>query len=103
MRSFLVSYSDAANEDLRRAYRYIYTASTSSKTAQRYLNRVRRRCDNIGMAPYLGKDRSDLQPGIRSIPFEASAEIFYFVDSEAVRIARVFFNGQDYERALGGR
>ena len=50
----------------------------------------------IGDAPHGGRSRDDLAPGLRTVPFEASAVIAYRVGA-AVEIANVFYGGRDYE------
>lgn len=55
------------------------------------------RCDRIGDAPHGGRPRDDLEPGLRSGPFEPSAVIADRVDSDRVRITHGFYGGRDLE------
>lgn len=102
MRSLPIIFTKEASVDLRNEFIYIFSASTSSVTARRYISRIRQRCESIGHAPNGGRDRSDFRPAMRSVPFEASAEIFYVVEAKRVRIARIFFHGQNYETIMRG-
>jgi toxin ParE1/3/4 len=44
-----------------------------------------------------GVARDDLQPGLRTIPFEHSAVIAYVVGDDQVSVTNVFYGGRDYE------
>ena len=44
--------------------------------------------------------RDDIRPGLRVIGFERRATIVFQVTENEVVIVRIFYGGQDYERAL---
>jgi toxin ParE1/3/4 len=46
--------------------------------------------------------RDDIRPGLRTIGFERRATIAFQVKRAEVVIVRIFYGGQDYERALRG-
>ena len=47
--------------------------------------------------PRGGRPRDDLEPGLRTVPFERSAVIAYRVESDSVLILNVFYGRRDYE------
>jgi toxin ParE1/3/4 len=49
-----------------------------------------------------GIARDDLQPGLRTVPFEHSAVIAYVVEDDRVAITNVFYGGRDYEALYRG-
>ena len=66
-------------------------------TAERFVRRIKARCDKIGILPLGGRPRDDLAPGLRTVPFERRAIIVYKVEPSCVRIVNVFYGGRDYE------
>lgn len=54
------------------------------------------RCRKIGDAPNGGRPRDDLEPGLRTVPFERTAIVAYRV-TDNVEITNVFYGGRDYE------
>src|ERR1700722_5136972 len=97
MRRLKVRFRPAAYADLENTYRYVFRASGSQITAQRFVTRIKNRCLRIGNVPYGGRARDDLEPGLRMVPFEHSAVIAYKVEDRTVRITNVFYGGRDYE------
>jgi toxin ParE1/3/4 len=63
----------------------------------RYVGRIRESCKRIGDAPWAGKPRDDLWPGLRTSSFERRATIAYVIEQDRVRIARTFWGGRDVE------
>lgn len=45
--------------------------------ARDFVERIKVRCSRIGNAPLGGISRDDLEPGLRTVPFEKSAVIAY--------------------------
>jgi toxin ParE1/3/4 len=66
------------------------------------VRRIREHCQRIGIVPLGGIARDDLQPGLRTVPFEHSAVIAYVVESEQVVVTNVFYGGRDYEALYRG-
>jgi len=60
------------------------------------------RCQRIGNAPMGGIARDDLQPGLRTVPFEHSAVIAYVVEDDQVSVTNVFYGGRDYDALYRG-
>jgi toxin ParE1/3/4 len=65
------------------------------------VERIRTRCEKIGNAPHGGRQRDDLAPGLRLVPFEHSAVIAYVVEDAQVRVTNIFYGGRDYEALFG--
>lgn len=96
MRRVKVTYRPEAIADLRQIYIDIADISQSHVTANRFVSRIMARCRRIGDAPNGGRPRNDLEPGLRTVPFESSAVIAYHV-TETVEVVNVFNGGRDYE------
>ena len=91
-----IIYRQEAIDDLQRIFDVIAESSGSDLVAQRFIDRIMRRCSNIGDVPYGGWPRDDLKQGLRTVPFEGTALIAYLV-SDLVEITNVFYGGRDYE------
>jgi toxin ParE1/3/4 len=94
-----VRRSEQAYSDLEAIYSYIVETSGLELTADAFASRIDARCDRIGEYPFSGRDRSDIRPGLRSIPFE-SVIILYLVRDDYVLITNIFHASQDYEALL---
>jgi toxin ParE1/3/4 len=93
---------EEAIADLADIYNYIARASGSHVTAIGFVRRIKVRCLRIGMVPMGGIARDDLQPGLRTVPFEHSAVIAYVVEDDKVAVTNVFYGGRDYEALYPG-
>ena len=100
MRRLPVVYADSAITDLWNLTEYIAIAAGSYLVATRFVDRIEARIKKIENAPLGGRDRSDLKPGLRTIPFERSAVVAYFVESDAIIVTNIFYGGQDFEAIL---
>ena len=96
MRRLEVSFRPHAVSDLEDIFRAVIWVSQNRITAERFVARILARCRRIGDAPYGGRPREDLQPGLRTVPFEKTAVIAYLV-FDHVEIVNVFYGGRDYE------
>ena len=102
MRRLRVRFRPQALADLENLYRYLLRAGATRLTAQGFVRRIRNRCLRIGNVPLGGRARDDLEPGLRTVPFEHSAVIAYKVEEGVVRIANIFYGGRDYEALFWG-
>jgi toxin ParE1/3/4 len=102
MQQFPVVLREEAISDIEEIYRFIAERSGHPRTAWRFVERIRARCEKIGNAPHGGRQRDDLAPGLRLVPFEHSAVIAYVVENAQVRITNIFYGGRDYEALFGG-
>ncbi|AVA20795.1 MULTISPECIES: type II toxin-antitoxin system RelE/ParE family toxin [unclassified Rhizobium] len=100
MERFTVEYRPEAVENLLDIAAYVLEQSQNIKTSEGYLNRIYRRCEKIGDAPFGGVARDDLGPGIRMAVFERSVVILYIAEGDRVRITNIIAGGQDYETLL---
>ena len=96
MKTARVVYRPEALASLERIYCYVAEKSQDYGVAEGFVQRLMARCRSIGNAPYGGRPRDDLEPGLRTIPFERRAVIAYVV-SDVVEITDVFYGGRDYE------
>ncbi|MER8417976.1 type II toxin-antitoxin system RelE/ParE family toxin [Mesorhizobium sp. M1329] len=96
MRRANVTYRPQAIADLQGIYRVIAEASQSDGVAAGFVQRIMARCRKIGDAPNGGRPRDDLEPGLRTVPFERTAIIAYRA-TDNVEITNVFYGGRDYE------
>jgi toxin ParE1/3/4 len=101
MRRLEVTFRPEAVADLQEIYRFIFEVSQSHVTATRFTERILARALRIGDAPQGGRPRDDLEPGLRTVPFETSAVIAYRVTA-TVDIINIFYGGRDYEALYRG-
>lgn len=94
---YKVTYRETASADILAVYRWVYEVSLDPVTAERFTARLVAACQRIGDAPFGGRARDDLSPGLRTMPFEKRAVIAYLVEAETVVITNVFYGGRDYE------
>jgi toxin ParE1/3/4 len=97
MRHLKVAYRPEAVDDLEEIFRYVLDKSQSLEIAYGFVRRIKGRCERVGNVPLGGRPRDDLEPGLRTVPFEKSAVIAYKVESDLVRITNVFYGGRDYD------
>jgi toxin ParE1/3/4 len=96
MRRLKVQFRPEAVADLDEIFNAVLRISKNPITAERLIGRILARCGRIGNAPHGGRPRDDLEPGLRTVPFERRAVIAYRVTS-VVEITNVFYGGRDYE------
>ncbi len=94
---FKVSYRPEAIADLAEIYRFIAIRSQNRAIARDFVGRIKERCERIGYVPLGGTPRDDLEPGLRTVPFERTAVIAYKVEHDTVRIGNIFYGGRDFE------
>ncbi len=64
------------------------------------IDRIEQACQTLETSPKRGTRRDDIRPGIRTLGFERRATIVFPVKKTEVVIVRIFYGGQDFERAL---
>ncbi|SFL22702.1 type II toxin-antitoxin system RelE/ParE family toxin [Methylobacterium pseudosasicola] len=97
MRRLPVAFQRDARIDLADIFRVVLLASQDNAIAEGFIRRIIERCRRIGDAPHGGRPRDDLEPSLRTVPFERSAIIAYRVETERVMITNVFYGGRDFE------
>jgi toxin ParE1/3/4 len=93
-----IRFRPMAIADLSELYEWI-TEQGGKRTAEAYLDRIEAACFSLSTFPERGTRRDDLSPGIRVMGFERRALIAFRVVGGVVTIIRIFYGGQDYERA----
>jgi toxin ParE1/3/4 len=96
VKTFRVTYREAASADILDVYRWVYAASLDPVTAERFTAQLLSACERIGDAPLAGRPRDDLFPGLRTMAFEKRAVIAYLVEADTVVITNVFYGGRDF-------
>jgi toxin ParE1/3/4 len=97
MQRLRVEYQHDAIADLREIYRFVIGRSQNATVAKKFVRRIEARCRRIGNVPHGGRPRDDLEPGLRTVPFERSAVIAYKVEGDLVRIVNIFYGRRDFE------
>ncbi|GJE71357.1 hypothetical protein CHKEEEPN_2903 [Methylorubrum podarium] len=102
VRRLRVEFQPDALADLADVFRTVLHVSRNLAVARGFVRRIRDRCARIGDAPHGGRPRDDLEPGLRTVPFEHSAVIAYRVEGDRVRVVNVFYGGRDFEALYRG-
>ena len=89
-----VRYSEEAEEDLVETYVYIAEHDGLGR-AEAVDRRLRAACGKLADFPNRGSPHDELAPGLRSVPFERRATIYYRVTAETVDIMHVAWAGRD--------
>jgi toxin ParE1/3/4 len=85
--------TEPAIADFKQIADYIATQSSLAQ-AERFIKNINQKFTRIAQFPMLGKSRSDLFPGWRSLSFE-SYLILYAVSDERIEIARIVSGYRD--------
>lgn len=99
MKKFKAGFRPLAEADLFGLYRYI-AEDAGHEVAGAYIDRIEAACMALETFPERGTRRDDIRPGLRTMGFERRATIVFQVKKAEVTIVRIFYGGQDYERAL---
>ena len=81
-----VLLSDKARADLLRIYCYI--AEGNPTAAETLVRRIDEKFDQIADLPYIGRERSSLAPGVRSV-IVGNYLIFYTASADSITVVRV--------------
>ena len=99
MRRYEVSFRPRAEADLLALYEYI-AEQGGTALAGAYVERIETACLDLATFPQRGTRRDDIRPGLRTIGFERRPTIAFQVLENEVVILRIFYGGQDWERAF---
>lgn len=102
MKRHEVVFRPRAEADLNGLYDWI-AAESGEEVAGAYIDRIEAACLALETFPLRGTQRDDIRPGLRTMGFERRATIVFQVAGEKVVIVRIFYGGQDFERALRER
>ena len=86
--------SDKARDDLHRTYRYL--ASRNPQAADALIREIDDRFKNLSRFPFIGRERSSLAPGIRSV-LVGTHLIFYLVERDRIVVVRVIDGRMDID------
>lgn len=73
-----------------------YIAQSNESGADRLLDSINQKLILISNSPYIGRERHDLAPGLRSLPV-GSYVIFYRLIGDGIEIVRVLHGARDIE------
>jgi toxin ParE1/3/4 len=89
--------SPDARRDVRQIWAYI--AADNEAAANRVIREFNNKFEFLGRNPRAGRSRDDVQPGLRTFPFEDYL-IFYRIISAGVRVVRVVHGARDLRPLL---
>ena len=89
-----VLLSDKASRDLLRIYSYI--AERNPTAAEVLVQRIDEKFDQLSDLPFIGRERSSLAPGLRSV-IVGTHLIFYTVSPDSITIVRVIDGRMDID------
>lgn len=89
-----VFISDKAKSDLLQFYQYL--AERNPSAARSALETVNTKFANLARFPFIGRERSTLGAGIRSL-VAGTLVIFYLLESERIVIVRVLDGRRDID------
>jgi toxin ParE1/3/4 len=89
-----VVLSDKARLDLSRIYRYLEERSPNAADA--FIRRVDSNFENLARFPFIGRERSNLAPGLRCLVVGLHL-IFYTVDDDRITVIRVIDGRMDVD------
>ncbi|WP_455272299.1 type II toxin-antitoxin system RelE/ParE family toxin [Rhizobium herbae] len=92
MKPHKVVFRKAAQADLRAIFSYVLEKSGSSETAMNYIQRIQRKCGEIGSAPLAHVERPDIWPGLRMAVFERRI-VFCTSSKTRPSASRIFCRG----------
>lgn len=102
VKKFEIVFRPAAEADLLALHWHI-AEDAGLEIAGGYIGRIEEACLALETSPKRGASRDDIRPGLRVMGFERRVTIVFQVGKAEVTIARIFYGGQDYERALRAR
>jgi toxin ParE1/3/4 len=91
-----VVFRPSAQSDLNDLYDYL-SERAGPHRALAYIGRIETACQSLSDFPERGAARNDLYMGIRIMGFERRASIAFLVETDCVRIVRIFYGGRDIE------
>lgn len=65
-----------------------------------YVQRIQRFIADLDRFPERGARHDEIKRGLRLIGFRRRVEIAFVVQAEWIEVERIFYGGQDWERAL---
>jgi toxin ParE1/3/4 len=75
-------------------------AKENPSAADRWLDRFDAKCKTLAQMPELGRERPDLAPGLKGLPF-GNYIIFYRLIPEGIQVVRILHGARDITALLG--
>lgn len=97
MQRLEVRILSSALVDLGDIHSFVLGRSGSDSVAERFVAKLLLACERIGMAPWGGTQRDDLEPGIRTWSFQRRVLIAYRIEADTVDVVALFYKGRDVE------
>ncbi len=98
MASHQLVIAPAAKKDLKDIYQYGLRQWRQARS-ENYLSAIKNQVWLLTQQPFIGVERPELLPDIRSLPIE-SHTLFYRVTTNRIEIIRVLHGRQDPQRHL---
>jgi toxin ParE1/3/4 len=92
-----VLLSDKASRDLLRIFSYV--AERNPAAADALIRRIDEKFNQIADLPFIGRERSSLAPGLRSV-LVGNHLIFYAVSADSITVVRVIDGRMDIDEEL---
>jgi len=93
------SLSPEAKKDLLNIRSYTQK-EWGNQQAQKYIDALEKRCDELAQRPHTGRERPEIKPGYRSVA-EGKHVIFYRVGDSGIEILRIPHGRMDIKHRLG--
>lgn len=90
-------FSPRAEQDLEEVQDHI--AAHNARAATRLIDAIERRCQGPSQQPLVGRDRSDLLPGMRSVVV-GKYLIFYRPTDDGIEVVRVLHGARNITPSL---
>ena len=94
MKRLKLVISDEAVTDLIDLWTYI--AEDSPERADQFVEQIQEKCETLAETPMMGRERSELLPGMRSFPIGRYL-IFYRIVEETLQVVRVLSGYRDLD------
>jgi len=101
MKHYAVRLSPEAQTDIVRIHARIVEKSSSTVTADRYIDRISGFLSSLNVFPERGTVREVVRSGLRIIGFERSASVAFVVEEDDVVVLRILAKGQEFSEATG--
>ncbi|MFB9951470.1 type II toxin-antitoxin system RelE/ParE family toxin [Rhizobium puerariae] len=96
-----IQYLDSVKADLGDIARYVSRESGNTTIARQFVKALRQKCRNLATMPgTMGRDRSDLAPGLRSIACRGYIIFFRYV-GDRFQIVNILEGHRDADRHFG--
>jgi toxin ParE1/3/4 len=103
MTAFNIRIRQDAFEDIREIYLWVAQESGSKLFAEKFIDRIFSRIDDLEDFPMIGVARPDLGDGLRHLVFESRALIIYRVIGQDVHVTNILYRGRDSVDFVEGR